>query len=111
MIVTLPVEKQDTIAKECKQLQSKNKCKIRKVARVLGILISSLPAVEFGKLYYRKIEREKIKALKLAMGDFDSEMFVTSEMKQDLKGWSDNSYTRKRKFNRGNPQVIIQTDA
>lgn len=111
MIVTLPVEKQDTIAKECKQLQSKNKCKIREVARVLGILISSLPAVEFGKLYYRKIEREKIKALKLAMGDFDSEMFVTSEMKQDLKWWSDNIYTQKRKFNRGNPQVIIQTDA
>ncbi|CAG2233745.1 unnamed protein product [Mytilus edulis] len=105
------VEKQDTIAKECKQLQSKNKCKIREVARVLGILISSLPAVEFGKLYYRKIEREKIKALKLAMGDFDSEMFVTSEMKQDLKWWSDNIYTQKRKFNRGNPQVIIQTDA
>ncbi|VDI37510.1 Hypothetical predicted protein [Mytilus galloprovincialis] len=45
------------------------------------------------------------------MGDFDSEMFVTSEMKQDLKWWSDNIYTQKRKFNRGNPQVIIQTDA
>ncbi|VDI20376.1 Hypothetical predicted protein [Mytilus galloprovincialis] len=59
----------------------------------------------------KKIEREKIKALKLAMGDFDSEMFVTSEMKQDLKWWSDNIYTQKRKFNRGNPQVIIQTDA
>ncbi|XP_063436212.1 uncharacterized protein LOC134717647 [Mytilus trossulus] len=45
------------------------------------------------------------------MGDFESEMFVTSEMKQDLKWWSDNIYTQKRKFNRGNPHVIIQTDA
>ncbi|XP_071153666.1 uncharacterized protein [Mytilus edulis] len=106
MIVTLPVEKQDTIAKECKQLQYKYKCKIREVARVLGILISCLPAVEFGKLYYRKIEREKIKALKLAMGDFDSEMFVTSEMKQDLKWWSENIYTQKRKFNRDNTTAV-----
>ncbi|CAB4012760.1 Hypothetical predicted protein [Paramuricea clavata] len=45
-------------------LLNKHKPTIREVARVIGPLISSLPAaVQFGPLHYRNLERDKISAL------------------------------------------------
>jgi len=43
--------------------------KIRDVAKVIGHLISSLPGVKYGALYYRNLEMEKIAALKSANGN------------------------------------------
>ncbi|MPC56865.1 hypothetical protein E2C01_050831 [Portunus trituberculatus] len=37
--------------------------KIRVVARVVGLLVATIPAVEMGKLHYRRMEKVKIKAL------------------------------------------------
>jgi len=39
--------------------------KIRDVAKVIGHLISSLPGVKYGALYYRNLEMNKVAALKL----------------------------------------------
>lgn len=111
MIVTLPVEKQNIIAEESSKLHVKKECKIREVARVLGLLISSFSAVDYGKLYYRNIEVEKIKALKFAKCNFEAEMAITPDMIIDLQWSSENIYSQSRKINRGNPQVTIQTDA
>ena len=38
-------------------------------------------------------------------------MNVTSEMKSELKWWSDNIETQNRLINRGNPNISITTDA
>ena len=46
MIVTLPEEKMLVIVQECKVLHGKKKAKIRDVARVIGLMISSFSAVE-----------------------------------------------------------------
>ena len=73
--------------------------------------MSSFSAVDYGKLYYRNIEREKILALKSALGNFDAEMNITKDMKNDLKWWSENIFTQDRKINRGNPQATIKCDA
>ena len=44
---------------------------IRFVARVIGKVVSSLPGSEYGKLHYRNLERDKIRALALNRGDYD----------------------------------------
>jgi len=36
----------------------------------IGHLISSLPGVKYGALYYRNLEMNKVAALKLAKGNF-----------------------------------------
>ena len=63
MVVYLTKEKMDTISLESRKLMTKNISSIREVARVLGLIVSSFSAVEYGQLYYRDIEREKINAL------------------------------------------------
>ena len=83
MRVFLPKERQETIKRECQNLFDKNTASIRQVARVIGLIVSSFSAVDYGKLFYRELEKEKIQALKRSKGNFDSYMRVTQGMKQD----------------------------
>ena len=112
MIVTLPREKQETIKTECEILYSKYVAKIREVARVTGLIVSSFSAVEYGKLYYRKLENQKkMQALKNSKGKFDANMLVTSDMKEDLEWWIINVFDQFRIMSHGTPEITIETDA
>ena len=111
MTVTLPYEKVNLIVQECLSLSRTTTEIIRKVARVLGLLVSTFSAVEYGRLHYREIEKEKIKALKMSCGNFDSKMLVTDIMKVDLLWWVNNLASQKRHISHGNAQVVITTDA
>ncbi|XP_053400697.1 uncharacterized protein LOC128557387 [Mercenaria mercenaria] len=111
MVVTLPQKKVFTLLEECKQLHRKSKVSIQNVARVLGLMVSSFSAVEFGHLFYRKIEKEKIQALKNSKGDFSSKMYVTDEMRTELKWWIDNLSSQERVIDHGNADLVIVTDA
>ena len=94
MTVTLPKEKVDRIKDECLRLQKKNKTSIREVSRVMGILVSSFSAVDYGTLHNRILEKENNYALKKSFGNYDAYINVTNNMKSELKWWSDNSQNR-----------------
>lgn len=98
MVVTLPKEKVFTIVQECRDLYRRQNVKIRVVARVLGLMVSSFSAVEYAPLYYRSIEKEKSSALKACQGNFDSFMCLTDDMRTELKWWIDNLATQKDVF-------------
>ena len=53
-------------------------------------MISSLPAVRFGRLYCRSIEKDKINALKLNWGNYKAKMLLSPESKLDVEWWLDN---------------------
>ena len=84
---------------------------IREVAKVIGLMVASFSAVEFGPLFYRNLEKEKSKALKMNRGDFDEKMSVTLLMCQDLDWWIENVPTAFRKISHGSPIKVITTDA
>ena len=111
MTVTLPSEKVSLIVQECLRLSRKLQESIRKVASVLGLLVSTFSAVEFGPLHYREVEKEKIEALKVSKGDFDCKMMISDSMKMDLIWWVENLAHQKRHIDHGNPDVVITTDA
>ena len=50
-------------------IHNSHSVKIRDIARIIGYMISSLPAVRYGALYYRYLEIDKITALKQSKGD------------------------------------------
>ena len=77
MIVALPARRKDKIISQCSLLVNRQKEKIRIVARVIGLLVAAIPAVEMGKMHYRRMERAKIKALEEACGDFIRWMNIT----------------------------------
>lgn len=56
MIVESTEEKNEMIYEECFSLMNKNHAKIRIVARVIGLIISSFSARELGQLHYRLLE-------------------------------------------------------
>ena len=99
------------IVQECRSLSRKSYETIRKVARVLGLLVSTFSALEYGPLHYREIEKEKILALKTSKGEFDCKMLVTESMKIDLLWWISNLASQKRCIVHRNPQIVITSDA
>lgn len=111
MIVYLPDDKKDRIIEECSILIKKDFVKIRDVAKVIGIIVSSFSAVEFGKLWYRNLETAKINALRSSAGNYDSNMYISSIMKEELEWWIKNIRSQVRHISHGNPEISIQTDA
>ena len=61
---------------------------IRYVAKTIGYIVSSFPAVQFGPLFYRRLEKEKSIALKLNKGDYTASMSLTRKAKYELSWWS-----------------------
>ena len=90
MTVTLTGEKITKTIKACRQLMNSKFAKIESVAQVIGLMVSSFPGVEYGRLHYRSLETAKIEALRYSRGNFKSLMSVNSEMKIDLQWWCDN---------------------
>lgn len=78
MTITLTVEKITSNKSLIESiLHTPYNIKIRLVAKVIGHLISSLPAVMFGALYYRCLEKDKTLALKVAKGSFEANMSIS----------------------------------
>lgn len=72
MTVSITNQKAEKMIGLCKDFL---KCKtntIRDLSAIIGNLVASFPAVTHGKLFYRQLENEKIKALKEAKGQFDA---------------------------------------
>lgn len=111
MIVTLPEEKVLSIVKECRSLRNKDLITIRHLAQVLGRLVSSFSAVEFGSMHYRTLEREKSFALSINAGNFDALMVLSDKAKADLTWWIENLHLQKRDIEHGNPDIEIVTDS
>ena len=111
MTVTSPLGKVNLIVQECLSLYHKSDEVICKVARVLGLIVSTFSAVQYGPLRYREIEKEKIHALQLSKGDFNAIMPVTQSMKKELHWWINELPNQKREIDHGNADFSVTTDA
>lgn len=60
MIVTLYISpsrsRADTIVEECRKVWKRGSCSIRLLARVIGLIVASFSAVEYGPLFCRNLE-------------------------------------------------------
>ena len=91
MKITLPTDRKQKV-KDCLSMicTQANNVLIRNVAKAVGYMVSSLPAVPFGGIYYRKLENDKICALKSVKGNFDETMTVTPAALAEVKWWLKN---------------------
>ena len=71
----------DTIKKTLKacysELLYRNNQVIRYVAKVIGLMTSSLPEVKYEAAHYKYLEQDKSSALKLSKGCFDVRMILS----------------------------------
>ena len=70
MTIALTPEKALKVSMACKKLLAKSECSIVEVSKVIGLLVASLPAVQYGQLHYRHLEIDKNIALKIAKGNY-----------------------------------------
>lgn len=111
MIAYLPESKKTKIKDACNSLLRHESPTIREVARVIGSVVSTFPAVKFGPLYYRALENDKSSALKYSSGNFDAVMHLSLESKEELSWWIDNVDQSQNDISLSNRDVLLTTDA
>eukprot|EP00794_Sanderia_malayensis_P011529 gene11530-12719_t len=79
----------DDVKKIC---QTTNDLSIEFIAQIIGYIVSSLPAVQYGALYYRWLEKDKTLALKLNKGNFKGMMSLCDKARNELQ-WCSNNIT------------------
>ena len=111
MTVRLTIEKKQKIKNACTAMQERSKYTIREVASVLGLLVSSFPAVMYGPLYYRQLEREKSHAIKDNNGNYEAFMSLSPDAKTELQWWIENIENSFNVISHDPPSLTISTDA
>ena len=83
MIVTLTEEKERKLKTLVLNLLRINKLTIRYSTKVIGTIISCMPAAILGPFFYRYLENDKATSLRLNKGDFDAPAKISPEGKQE----------------------------
>ena len=99
------------IRKDCQLFRENTQPTVREVASVIGLLVSAFPAVQFGPLYYRHLERDKSEAVKQNKGNFDKQMTLSSSALQELEWWEQNISHSNKLICHTQPDITIYTDA
>ena len=96
MTVSLTIQKVSKTIQACTTLKNKQSHLISDVAEVIGILVSNFPGVDYGPLYYRALDRDKILALKAHRGNYNSPMLLSAQSLEELDWWIHNASQSKR---------------
>ena len=91
MSLNLTTQKEKKLKRLVNQLFSMKNPSIRFLAKGIGTIVSVFPAVKYSPLYYRALESDKIRALKMCKGGFDSPHPISDDVNDDLKWWKDNN--------------------
>ena len=84
---------------------------IKLVARLVGLMVSFFPGVEYARLFYSQLEIEKSIALKISGWNFESDMTLSETAKNDIVWWTCHAQTSKRKISHGKVTQELRTDA
>ena len=109
--ISLPQEKIQRLTDFAKYLLCKDSPFIREVALLIGLMVSSFPAFEKGKLFYCRLEIAKTEALSCCNNDFDSHMSIFGKARNEISWWVDNISSASSAITHGSPDVSIKTDA
>ncbi|XP_064213210.1 uncharacterized protein LOC135265263 isoform X1 [Tribolium castaneum] len=95
MTVRLPLDKQQCITKLAKKVKRQSQCSVREFAKMIGTLVAACPAISYGQLYTKSLERAKYLALKNTHGNYSQIMFIPQYVREDLNWWEVHISSRK----------------
>ena len=87
MTISLPQQKIKSLKQRARHLCRVSQVSVREIAQILGLMISVQPAILPAPLFYRKIERLKIQALR-ELRSYDAKITLTEGAKSDLHWWA-----------------------
>ncbi|XP_074612265.1 uncharacterized protein LOC141866635 [Acropora palmata] len=92
MTVSLPEEKLNKLKEQTLSLSRKPQCSIRELAHVIGLIVSSFPAIKPARLYYRDLEVCNIAALSSSDGDYNAIVYLSQLARDSLRWFVVNSH-------------------
>ena len=111
MTVSLTQNKREKLKNKCRHILKAERNTIRDVAELIGILVASFTGVEYGRLHYRALDKDKVQALKTARGNFDASIVLSSTAKEEITWWIDNIEGETRFISHGACAAFLSTDA
>ena len=111
MTIQLTGSKGAEVKQACLRLMDSNNTTIKFLAKVVELLVSSLPRVQYRQLFYRSCDIHKTRALKGSGGDFSAKTKLSQRCKDDLKWWVDNVKTTVKVIAMEKPSLVIKADA
>jgi hypothetical protein len=111
MTIKLPKSKQDRILQKCKAILKLPSITLQNLAEFVGLLVSALPGIEYGKLYTRQLEYEKSRALAKCNGNYKCKISLSSVAQQDIHWWLENVNASSKKLKMDVFHGIVTTDA
>ena len=85
--LTLTPKKKENILTSLQDIIQRKNCKIVKFARLIGKLISACNAVQYGWLYTKDLEREKLRVLNNYQGSYRGTIIISKCIKRELTWW------------------------
>lgn len=111
LYLELPKDKQQKIKQSVIAFRNLTKCRIRSLAYLLGLLTSACPAVAYGWVYTKKLERAKYLALRANKDNYNKTMRIPPKLGVDLSWWQHNVIGAKNQIQRNHFQLTIFSDA
>ena len=109
--VQLTKPKKQKLSLLLKTFVTKNECSIREFAEFIGKLVAASQGVEYGLLYTRALERQKITALRIHNGNFNKIMEIHRSILPDIRWWISNINKAKKAIKLQENVLEINTDA
>ena len=89
----------------------KNNQNTRHVAKVIGLMTSSLPGANYGTAHYKYLEQDKTNGFKLSKGCFDAVMKFSPKSITDVQRQYNKLDFSKYNIMKGKPVTAISSDA
>ncbi|KYN08463.1 hypothetical protein ALC62_00555, partial [Cyphomyrmex costatus] len=111
--VSIPPDKREKLLQMTLNMLSKSRCKIRYLASYIGSLISVCPAVQYGILHTKILERTKFLALSSSGDNFEAQLPLPVSLREDLLWWKAifEDFSRKNSIRSGLFACEIFSDA
>ena len=87
MTVRLPPSKAAHVKSACEKLLFQSRVTVRDLAHVIGFLVSSFPGVQYGRLHYKKLEKDTFLALPHSKGNYDGPVIISNDTRVELTWW------------------------
>ena len=107
---TLTIEKKQVL-NLCPAARLAHTPTIRELAKLNRSLVASMEAVLYGRLFYRQLERDKIKSLQQNKGNFEAKITLSDLSKKELTWWENNIMTATKSLKKLPIDTTIYTDA
>ncbi|XP_066600551.1 uncharacterized protein [Prorops nasuta] len=111
MTIELPETKRHQIVKLIRNLRSKQVCSIREFASLVGCIIAACPAIQYGWLYTKSLERLKYLKLLKNYLNYSAKMVIPRSLSVDLDWWENKILFSKNKIRSNRFELEIFSDA